>query len=324
MRLFICLILMVLNLNLWSQDVLFLKNGEKLNCTIVAIDTQIVSVRIQGLINDENHEVPLSQVDSMVWNKKSSNYSKLPSFSSLSSPKDSTPSLDGNYLYLFTGTIISGKTVDLKQPFIGYPYLLIDEKKIDAHEVKFFSNDEGFFANTIRLQGLSTSFFARRVRKGHINLYERTTYNATALSYGYAGTPGFGGHGTYGTVGGFGVGASLPHTKFYYNKGFDDLKHLDFYNLRNDMADNPLALSALNHWNQTRKKGNAFLYSSLLVTGVSFIAFTNKVTESGNSRVTVELAGLSLGISGLIIKYLVWDRSLNPQNLKKSIDMYNR
>jgi hypothetical protein len=245
-------------------------------------------------------------------------------FAGFSNPKDSSLCIDGNYLYLFTGKIISGKTIDLKQPFIGYPYLLIDDNKIDAHEVKFFSNDEGFFANTIKLQGLSTASFARRVRKGRINLYERTTYNATALSYGYAGTPGFGGHGTYGTVGGFGVGASLPHTKFYYNKGFGDLKHLDFYSLKNDMADDPLALSALNNWNQTRRKGNAFLYSSLLVTGASFIAFTTKITESEDPRVTVELVGLSLGVSGLLIKYLAWDRSINPRNLKKSIDMYNR
>ena len=324
MRLSFCLIFIGLNLNLWSQDLLFLNNGEKLNCTIVAIDTQFVSVRIQGLKKNENRMVPLTQVDSMIWNNKSSNYSGQQYSADFSNPKDSSSTVEGNYLYLFTGNIISGKTIDLKEPLFGNPHLLIDGNKFNAHEVKFYSNDEGFFANTIKLQGLSTSSFSRRVRKGRINLYERTTYNATAMTYGYAGTSGFGGHGTYGSVGGFGVGASLPHTKYYYNKGFDDLKHLDYYSLKNDMADDPLAISALNHWNKTRKKGNAFLYSSLLVTGVSFIAFTNKVTESEDPQVTIELVGLSLGISGLLIKYLAWDRSINPRNLKKSIDIYNR
>lgn len=324
MRLSICLIFIGLHLNLWSQDMLFLRTGEKLNCTIVAIDTQFVSVCIQGTKHDENRMVPLSQVDSMVWNNKSSNYLRHQSPAGFSNPKDSSSNVEGNYLYLFTGNFIRGKTIDLMEPLFGNSYLLIDGNKFSAHEVKFFSNDEGFYANTIKLQGLSTSSFARRVRKGRINLYERTTYDATALSYGYAGTPGFGGHGTYGTVGGFGVGASLPHTKFYYNKGFGDIKHLDFYSLKNDMADDPLALAALNNWNQTRKKGNAFLYSSLLVTGVSFIAFTTKITESDDPRVTVELVGLSLGVSGLLIKYLAWDRNINPRNLKKSVDMYNR
>lgn len=324
MRLSLCLFFLGLSLNLWSQDMLFLSNGEKLNCTIVAIDTQFVSVHIQGLKKDENRVVPLAQVDSMVWNSKKSNAKNHLIAEVFAIANDSLTAVEGNFLYLFSGNIIKGKTIDLKEPLFGNQHLLIDGNKFKAYEVKFFANDEGFFANTIKLQGLSTSTFSRRVRKGRINLYERTSYNATAMTYGYTGTAGFGGHGTYGSVGSFGVGASLPHTKFYYNKGFDDLKNLDYFSLSKDMADDPLALSALNHWNQTRKKGNAFLYSSLLVTGVSFIAFTNKITESEEPQVSIEWVGLSLGISGLLIKYLAWDRSINPRNLKKSIDIYNR
>lgn len=239
-------------------------------------------------------------------------------------PADTTQYYQGNYLYLFSGKVIPGKSIELRSPVFGDRHFAVDDQKHNVKQVKFYQNDEGFFANTIQLQGLSSAMFCRRIKKGRINLYERTDFNNTPVTYGYAGTAGFGGHGTYGTTGGFGVGLALPQTKFYYNKGYNNLKEIDYHSLHNDMADDPLAISALNKWNKTRKNGNILMISGVVVTGVSLIALMSKTTEQKDPNVTGEIIGISFGVMAMWVKYFGWDLGANPKNLKKAIDVYNR
>ncbi len=318
------ILLFLSTVSLFAQDKIVLINGKVLDCKILSIDTAGVSVNLHHKNNQIPYFLKHHEVESLVWNSNSEGFAAYLTLKGYEKGKDTTEQIDGNHLYLFSGKIIPGKNIELKDPFFGSRYFSVDGEKHKDAQVKFFQNDEGYFANTIPFSHVSSSTFAKRIKKGRINLFEQTNHGATNMAYGYGVSPGFGGYGMNGPVGGFGVGISLPTTTFYYNKGFENIKKIDFYGLRDDMADDPLALSALNHWNKTRKNGNLFMISGILFTGISFAAFISKVTESENPNVTIELIGLSIGTASLWVKYFGWDQGMNPKNLKQAIEIYNR
>jgi hypothetical protein len=319
MRIVFSLIFVLIQLFVFSQDKIVFKDGRQVQGKILSLDTLSVQIILNVDTTGEAVQFMLSDVEAIDWMSAQQKFG-----SDRNKAIDSSHIVGGNFLFLYSGQLINGYSIELKSPFFKERHFLVDGLSYDDNLVKFYQNDEGYFANTMRLRGSAYPTFSRRVKKGRMNLYEYTSYNTSAMSYGYAGTPGFGGHGTYGSVGGFGLGVAMPQTKYYYNKGFDDLKRISFENLSKDMVDNPMAMSALNDWEKTRKTGSVLMLSGILLTGVSFFALLAKTSDQKDPDVTLELMGLSVGFAATWVKYLAWDHGQNPRKLKKAIDIYNR
>jgi hypothetical protein len=217
----------------YAQDAIVRKNNEIIKCEITDVDSAYVffnatihnkktktKIRLSDIImyNWQGIEINLEELVNSVNNVNSDN---------LNIYDDPLKGYSGNYLYFSSSNIIKGKNIELKHPFLGYAYFLVDDVKYDAENVKFYQSEMGFFSNLRDVKASSSTIFSERERKGKINLYSSTT-QSTSYSHGF--------HGGYG--GGFGggmyMGTTMPYTKYYYNKGFDKLKKVNYDNLKVD------------------------------------------------------------------------------------------
>ena len=55
---------------------------------------------------------------------------------------------DPYYLRLYSGDTIFGKQIEFKHPFLSSPHFLVDEISYNIDVVRFYQNENGYFANT--------------------------------------------------------------------------------------------------------------------------------------------------------------------------------
>ena len=170
-----------------------------------------------------------------------------------------------NFLYLYSDSVIHANTIKLRPDFAGYWQLRADSRRIPTEQVKFFNNDDGFFANTRRLKLGGETSFSERIVEGRINVFQEMTYDPflheRGPRYRHRREP-------------------VVDLGMYYNKGFGDLKKMNYINLRKDMADHPESINLLNNY---RKSMNT---SKMLYTaaGVSIVAGLISFLVAGSSN----------------------------------------
>lgn len=310
---YITIILLLFSCYTFSQDHISLADGRSFDCKIHSQDSANFNVYLK---NNPKVLVKFSKqrVDSLIWLSNVSEYTKYLEEKGYSKNKTKPKFIEGNYLYLDNTTVIKGNVIEYKQPFLGSPHFLVDGKKHSNNNVKFYQNDEGFFANVKTVKASYNSSFSRNIRKSRINLFEQTTYHYGTYTM----------HGAYGFGGGIGFIPPTSYTNYYYNKGYNDLKKVNFNNLSDDMSDDGAALALLYKYEKERKNGNIFLGASLGAVAVGLVSFISKVSIQENPHAKAEFALVLSGTLCTWIKFLVWDKSKNPENLKRAIDAYNR
>ncbi|RZM29003.1 MAG: hypothetical protein EOO88_06700, partial [Pedobacter sp.] len=159
-----------------------------------------------------------------------------------------------NFVYLFSDSLIYANKIRLHPDFYGEWQLRADSRRIANDRIKFFNNEDGFFANTRRMNALRSSSFSERIIEGRINLYQQTDFIPESYRRGQR----------YGRR----VSAQDVDQRMFYNKGFGDLKKVTYLNLQQDMSDHPESMDQLNSY---RKSINT---SKILYTaaGVSIVA----------------------------------------------------
>ncbi|MES2829496.1 MAG: hypothetical protein V4687_15150 [Bacteroidota bacterium] len=228
-----------------------------------------------------------------------------------------------SYIYLYSDSVINAKRVTFRPDFTGNWQLKADSRRIPNQQVKFFSNDDGFFANTRKVSMLNQSAFAERVIEGKLNLFRDVIFNAEAFHHRYH----------YSTA----VQPEIDQ-RMYYNMGYDDLKKVNYRNLKRDLADNPVSMNLLNVY---RKKTNA---TTILFTaaGASVIAGMISFLSTGMNTTTPSIgsgfggqtssfksdnftasylllgAGVGLGLGGVVIHLS------KTRQLEAAFESYNR
>lgn len=232
-----------------------------------------------------------------------------------------------NYVYLYSDSIIYAKKILLRPDFSGYWQLRVDSRRVPVDQVKFFNNEDGFFANTNKLSFNRFSQFSERIIEGKINLYQQRSYDPYDYdrSYRY----GHGNEYNYGRN-------SAVAISTYYNKGYADLKRVNYRNLQQDMADNPESMKFLNTYKK-RSNLSKIMYAtgaaSMIAGVLSLLStessdndfpsgnhFGQSSLKSPNFTATYVLMGLGLGIAGG--GYAV--QTAGARNLETAIDTYNR
>jgi len=82
-----------------------------------------------------------------------------------------------NFLYLNSDSIVYAQKIRLRPDFSGSWSIRADSRKVLTSQIKFFNNEDGFFANTRELNFLGQSSFAERIVEGKINLYQEVVYD---------------------------------------------------------------------------------------------------------------------------------------------------
>lgn len=232
-----------------------------------------------------------------------------------------------NFIYFFSDSVMYAENIKLRPDFTGYLQLRADSRRVPTAQVKFFSNEDGFFANTRRLDLLNGVSFSERIIDGKINVYQKEDYDPNLYDRRYR-------HGRY-------VQRQQPsiNVSMYYNKGYGDLKKANYRNLVNDMADNPESIDLLKSYRRSMNTGN-MMYVAAGISGlVGMITFVT--SGSGGSDMpgkngfgsnfgssikspNFALSGILLGAGlGFTIGGLAIQRSGN-RHLEMAFDRYNR
>lgn len=232
-----------------------------------------------------------------------------------------------NFIYLYSDSVIYAKDVRLRPDFSGYLQLRADSKKVPTEQVKFFSNDDGFFANTRRLSFGSTTAFSERIIEGKINIFQQEEYYPYVYDQRYR-------RSRY-----MERRPQAVDVKMYYNKGYADLKKANYHNLSADMADNPKAMDLLKNYRKSMNTGKTMyiVAGAAIVSGlISFLAAgSNSKVISGGSGFNSNFgksfdspnftpafiligAGAGLAAGGYFIQ------ASGSRHLENAVDAYNR
>lgn len=227
-----------------------------------------------------------------------------------------------NFLYLYSDSVVYGKRVSIRPGFDGFWQVRADSRRVPSGQVKFFNNENGFFANTRKASFLGEPTFSERVITGKINLFQQTLYDEEFYNRRYRHRH---------------MAQQPVDARMYYNKGYGDLKQVSYRNLSEDMADRPESLDmlaayrkSLNTRNMLYVGGGAALLAGL-VTFVMDGTKSSKFVGSGFNKTLVEPKTIGIGTSfallgiggGLSVAGFLVQRS-GSRHLENAIDAYNR
>ncbi|RZK41904.1 MAG: hypothetical protein EOO90_09180 [Pedobacter sp.] len=175
-----------------------------------------------------------------------------------------------NFVYRFNDSLEYVDRLSIRPDALAGIQLRTDSKRIPGHQVKFFQNNDRFFANTQRLTIIRNTSFAERIVEGKINLFQEFPNEFLV-----GGSWNRHRYRTY---------AEQPSLsmRMYYNKGWGDLKRVRYVNLLEDMADSPASLDLLKAY---RKKVNTstLLYASAgasIIGGMVMLLVNGSKTHS--------------------------------------------
>ncbi len=226
------------------------------------------------------------------------------------------PDESKNFLYLYPDSVVFARDIYLTRDFTGRPYFRVDGRRVHPDQVKFFNNEEGFYANSSNLSITGENMFYERIRKGKINVYEKSF-----IDWDHRRGPRYRGY----------KEPEVIFTKNFYNLGFEDLKKATYANLRADMAENIESIELLNQYNSVKKTEKVFFIAGGASMAAGFISFLAKGISSHNhtsldnhSTPNFAPSFILLG-TGAIFAILGYTKTLKaPRYLKAAVDSYNR
>lgn len=226
-----------------------------------------------------------------------------------------------NFIYLSSDSIIYAEHVRLRPDFVGSWVLRADSRRVPLEQVKFFNNEDGFFATIRKANIFATNSLSERIIKGKINLYQEVTYNPVPYQVDY-----------------YHFRERVPRaisTKMFYNKGYSDIKKVSYANLKMDMADNPKSLDFLKNYRKSKTVGIAMYVAAgaAIVASVvtlfsddgfktaapTFGHMPNYEMKNNDTRSFLLMGlGAGLGLGGYLIQ------AAGSRNIENAIDAYNR
>ncbi|WP_316841249.1 hypothetical protein [Pedobacter gandavensis] len=221
-----------------------------------------------------------------------------------------------NYLYLYSDSIIYADKIQLRPDFSGYWQLRVDSRRVPADQVKFFNNENGFFANTRKLTFMRDAEFSERIIEGKINVFQERSYDPYAYDWHHR-------HENH--------SANPMAMSMYYNKGFGDLKKLKYRNLKNDLAGHPESMKFLNTYKK-RSVISKIMYATAGAAIISGCAIFLKPevlekrpgfgSQFKDTNVTPAYVLMGLGV-GLVAGGYAVDVS-KSRYMEQAIEAYNR
>lgn len=225
-----------------------------------------------------------------------------------------------NYLYLFSDSTVYAQKIRLRPDLRGSMTLRVDSRRVPIDQVKFFNNEEGFFANTKKLDLFNRTAFAERIVEGKINLFQEVTYSFNDMQPNY---------GRFSNR-----RAHVVNTRLLYNKGLFDLKRVNYDNLREDMADRKESLDLLAGYRKSMRMGTVmyaaagvaivasavtfFSGNGFKQTGTTFGHLPRYEAKSHTGSFLLMGLGAGLGLGGYLVQ------ASGSRNMERAVEVYNR
>ncbi|RZK76352.1 MAG: hypothetical protein EOO92_14725 [Pedobacter sp.] len=213
-----------------------------------------------------------------------------------------------DFIYTYSDSLTKAGRITVRPGVAGDWQLRADSRRVPIGSVKFFNNKDGFFANTRKQNLLGVSEFAERVIDGKINLYREVDFDPAVFESGYWRKP---------------TAQPAINGSLFYNKGFEDLKRVNYRNLKEDMADNQVSLDLLAGYRRNMNTTKVLYISAgaaVLAGMASFLAMGYDIDD--NAKVTTSFALLGAGF-GFAVGGLVVHLSAS-RNIERAVDHYNR
>jgi len=220
---------------------------------------------------------------------------------------------DKKYLHLYSDSLIYGNNLEYITPIFKASHFLINSKRIEIDDVKFYYDGNYFYGNVDKINYHRGSEFAKRTMKGKINLYE----DEIAVNNTHAGP----------IIGpGFGVGLFISFSNKnnyetrivnYYNIGNEVLKRVSYYNLSNDLSGNPESVTYLDMYKKDKNK-----QLILQIAGISVATIAAIFTIKNPEYLEIGTIGIASGIISFGIGYTISREK--TKLLWSAINVYNR
>lgn len=228
-----------------------------------------------------------------------------------------------NFVYSYSDSVTYADYVRLRTDFLGYLQLRVDSRKVPLKQIKFFNTDEGFFANTDRLTKTGKGI-AERVIQGRINLFQERTYRTFLNDEPY----------TY-----YHESPATVDVRMFYNKGYEDLRKVNYNNLKIDMADDLESLDLLEGYRKSKRTSTTLYVAAGVSIAAAVVSFLVSGKESQNSigsggfgekpdmSINTGNIATSLALFGVGSGFAIGGYFVNQSGLRKlegAIDSYNR
>ncbi|MBG6235869.1 hypothetical protein IWX76_002450 [Pedobacter sp. CAN_A7] len=224
-----------------------------------------------------------------------------------------------NFVYFYSDSVVYGKNIRLRYDFFNSLQLRVDSKPVTLRQVKFFKNDEGFFANLKGIGIWQHDGLAERIMEGRVNLYQERPYRTLTDHYSELN--------------------NAREINTFYNKGYGDLKKTNYNNLRVDMADHAESMAFLENYRKRVKTGQKLYIAAgasvvaalatFLVSGKNDLHQASSGSFPGNAGFKKNTGNMALSIGlfgvGAGLAYGAYSSNNSGMgNLEKAIDAYNR
>ena len=210
---------------------------------------------------------------------------------------------DKYFIKLVDGKIIYGNS-EIKDPFLGKSYVMIDSTKYYLKDIAQVIKSKGYFL-TYKSGGLfSTPNLVKRTTEGKIDLYSDYV---TSYSGGYMGPNGM-------MVGNFPV---TSYQEILFTKDKINLFEINYSNLRDQLSDNPVSVEYLNKYRTLNyfKYGLGIIGIATIIAGISQIDKEKGLDSGAKSTIVI----------GAVVTNLAWIPSLMQGNtLDDAIAAYNK
>jgi len=223
-----------------------------------------------------------------------------------------------NFLYFYSDSTVYAQKIRLRPDFSGGWSLRADSRRVPVSQVKFFNNEDGFFANTRKLNLLGQASFAERIIEGKLNIYQEVVYDDTPIDAEYYGFRDY--------------RRQVVNNRMFMNKGYNDLKKANYRNLNEAMADNPKSLALLRQYRNTKITGIAMYVAAgaaIIASGVTLMSEGKQVGTTfggmpkyADRSYTGSFVLLGLGAALSIGGYFVGESG--KKNIERAVDNYNR
>jgi len=220
------------------------------------------------------------------------------------------------------GKITHAKKVTYNTVIFEANSIHADTVKFKPRNVQFFNNEDGFYANTKKLNGFETIGFTERIVAGNINLYRKElTYN---YNLGFDNV----GFGAIGGVLNFGLTTENISNNFYYNIGFRELKKVNYRNLAEDFIGNTESMLHLKTYRKIKKRQTLFYIIGTAMIATGAYLYIKEEPESNGYFVnrkkasTTELTIAILGFGTNVVNYLLGKSK--TKHIEKAIEIYNK
>lgn len=225
-----------------------------------------------------------------------------------------------NFVYLYSDSVIYAKNIRLRHNFFNSLQLRADSKPIPLQKIKFFNNDEGFFANIKGLDAFGQIRLSERIIAGKINLYQERPYT-TFLNRR---------HQDHNEV----------DVRMFYNKAYGNLKRVNYANLAVDMADNAESMDLLRNYRKNMNTSKALYIGAGASVVAALVTFLVGTKEEFNHQMEGPFPdrmekikrkngslGFSIGLLGIGTGLAIGGYSTNVSGLRKlesAVDTYNQ